>query len=98
MKQQTDNLCEHNKRLSENDLETLLTAINDAYKALCSNRKRSEMYSNRQVQDILHINDKLIRKYREHGLISYSKVGDKYWYTREDVEAFLRNNHFQAFT
>lgn len=79
-------------------LESLLSAIS----ALGANLRKQEpalsIYNNKQVQELLHINDKLIRKYREQGLIGYTKVGDKYWYTRKDVEAFLKNCHHQAFS
>jgi len=38
-------------------------------------------YNNKEVQQLLGINDKLIRKYRDLGLIGYTKVGDKFWYS-----------------
>lgn len=78
-------------------LESLLSGIS----ALGANLRKREpplsIFSNKQVQELLHINDKLIRKYREQGLIGYTNVGDKYWYTRKDVETFLKNCHHQAF-
>lgn len=78
-------------------LESLLGKISK----LDSNQRKQErlsgFYNNKQVQELLHINDKLIRMYRENGLIAFTKVGDKYWYTRKDVESFLKSHHHQAF-
>jgi len=78
-------------------LEQLIKKAKEIGAAIPSTKRQSTVYSNKQVMKILHINDKLIRKYRELGLIGYSKVGDKYWYTRKDIEQFLWNNHYQAF-
>ena len=78
-------------------LESLINRIIELDSCCNSSKWSTAIYSNKQVQELLHINDKLIRKYREQGLIGYTKVGDKYWYTRKDVESFLRNSHHQAF-
>ena len=82
--------------IKQDALEVLLHSLNELGKHK-AHQQQPTLYSNKQVMELLHINDKLIRKYREQGLIGYTKVGDKYWYSRKDVEAFLKNNHFQAF-
>lgn len=83
--------------LKKTMLEQLIKKAKEIGAVIPSSKQQSTVYSNKQVMKILHINDKLIRKYRELGLIGYSKVGDKYWYTRKDIEQFLWNNHYQAF-
>ena len=50
-----------------------------------------------ELRELLNVEEKLIRKYREQGLLSYSKVGDKYWYSQHDVIEFLNRNKFEAF-
>lgn len=56
-----------------------------------------QYYSNKELRELLNVEEKLIRKYREQGLLSYSKVGDKYWYSQHDVIEFLNRNMFEAF-
>ena len=56
-----------------------------------------QYYSNKELRELLNVEEKLIRKYREQGLLSYSKVGDKYWYSQHDVIEFLNRNKFEAF-
>ena len=34
---------------------------------------------------------------QNHLYDGYSRQGDKYWYTQEDVDRFLRNFHYDAF-
>ena len=45
----------------------------------------------------LHIKDKYLKKLRDNGYLGYSREGDKYWYTQEDVDRFLRHFHYEAF-
>jgi hypothetical protein len=78
-------------------LDNLLSRISELKKSLSIVRNPTELYSNKQVMDLLHADDKLIRKYREQGLIGYHQVGKKYWYSQGDIEIFLKNNHYQAF-
>ncbi len=54
-------------------------------------------YNNKEVQQLLDVEDKLIRKYRDLRLLGYSKVGDKYWYSRYDIVEFLNKNRHEAF-
>ena len=40
---------------------------------------------------------RLLKKLRDNGYLGYSREGDKYWYTQEDVDRFLRRFHYEAF-
>ena len=48
-------------------------------------------------QNHLYDNKALMAKLRDNGYLGYSRQGDKYWYTQEDVDRFLRNFHYDAF-
>lgn len=53
-----------------------------------------KILSNKDLQEVLHVNGKLIRKYRNDGLLDYSHAADtggKYWYTSDDVMNFIKN-------
>ena len=79
-----------------NDLiETLEDNINELHNI--SDCKDLTIYTNKEICDVLGIKDKLLRKYRYNGLLSYSKCGDKYWYTQTDIDEFMANNKREAF-
>lgn len=47
--------------------------------------------TNDDMRDLLHVNNKLLKKYRDRRLLDYSYAGGKYWYTLENVRTFLKN-------
>lgn len=55
------------------------------------------LYNNETLKELLGVQDKLIKKYRDDGLLPFHKVGDKFWYTQEDVDLFLSRNFFEAY-
>lgn len=54
------------------------------------------IFNNQSIKQLLNIQDKVLKKYRDDGLLGYRRVGDKYWYTQEDVVAFLSLCHVPA--
>lgn len=62
-----------------------------------STTKQPIIYNNTSIKELLGIQDRLLKKYRDDGLLAYHQVGDKYWYTREDVEQFLANSKYEAY-
>lgn len=56
-----------------------------------------KIYSNEDVRELLSVNDKLIRKYRDDGLLSYSRVGNKYFYSSDDIKVFLEKTHLRSY-
>ena len=57
----------------------------------------SQYYNNKKVQQLLNVDDKLIRKYRDEGLLGHTKVEGKYWYNQKDVADFLEKNKHKSF-
>jgi hypothetical protein len=57
----------------------------------------SRVYSNKEVMDMLGVKDKYMKKLRDNGYIGYSREGDKYWYTQDDIDKFLHRFHYEAF-
>lgn len=55
------------------------------------------LYDNQSLMQMLHIKDKYLKKLRDNGYLSYSREGDKYWYTQKDVDDFLKRFHHEAF-
>lgn len=55
------------------------------------------IYNNKEVRHILNVDERLIRKYRDYGYLSYHRQDDKYWYTGTDIIDFLKRTHYPAF-
>ena len=54
-------------------------------------------YSNKELQQFLGVEDKLVRKYRDEGLLGYTKVKGKYLYSQKDITDFLEKNKHKSF-
>ncbi len=55
------------------------------------------IYNNKEIKELLGIQDKLLKKYRDDGLLSYHQIGDKFWYTQSDIDQFLQSSFFPAY-
>ena len=77
-----------------NQISLLTQSINDI-KPIKEQLK--PIYTNESLMELLGIGKDLIRKYRDDGDIGYTNVGDKYWYTSDDVMDFLKKNHRKPF-
>ena len=49
-----------------------------------------QLYSNKELMDLLQVKDRYLKKLRDNGYIGYSREGD-------DVNKFLRKFHYEAF-
>lgn len=47
--------------------------------------------------EILNVKTEYLKKLRDNGYISYSRHGDKYWYTQDDLDRFLKRFHYRDF-
>lgn len=56
-----------------------------------------QYYNNKELCKVLGVEERLIQKYREQGLLAYSKIGDKYRYSQQDVLDFLEKTRHPAF-
>lgn len=91
----------------ENMINTLLTEINSLKEELCNLRAGLEkmkiqvapnhIYNNKEIRQILGVDERLIRKYRDNGLLTYHRQNDKYWYRGVDILDFLSRSRYQAF-
>lgn len=55
------------------------------------------LFSNKELMDLLQVGDKYVKKLRDNGFIGYTRMGDKYWYTLDDVKTFLHRYHYEPF-
>lgn len=81
--------------------EALVSKVRDLTKQVSvlknSYIPQPQYYTNKELCELLGVEERLIRKYREQGLIAYSKVGDKYWYSQQDVLDLLEKTRHPAF-
>ena len=55
------------------------------------------LYDNQRLMAVLNVSNAYLRKLRDNGYLGFSRHGDKYWYTQEDVDRFLKRFHYEAF-
>lgn len=55
------------------------------------------LFNNKSLQEYLGVNHRLLAKYRNDGYLGYSQIGEKFFYTMEDVERLLRSNYYEAY-
>ena len=48
------------------------------------------LYTNKEIRLILGVDERLIKKYRDNGFLSYYRQDDKYWYRGADILDFLK--------
>ncbi|MBQ2882185.1 MAG: DNA-binding protein [Alphaproteobacteria bacterium] len=78
------------------ELSSNIKELNRQVKELNSTKNKT-IYNNDSIKQLLGIQDKLLRKYRDEGMLAYHRVGDKYWYTQDDVDTFLARFYKPAF-
>lgn len=51
------------------------------------------IYSNDAVLNMLGVSGKTLQRYRNEGLIGYSQIKDKYFYSYNDLTKFMASHH-----
>lgn len=88
------------EELNDRELLTrILHILEGKHKGNSCSEKKSELrvYDNKAIMTLLNIKDKYLKKLRDNGYLGYSREGDKYWYTQEDVDLFLRRFHYEPY-
>lgn len=55
------------------------------------------VYSNAEIMEVLDIGTKTLKQWRDTGMLGYSKIGNTYLYSKDDVSNFLKATHYEAF-
>ncbi len=81
--------------IKEGQLNSIIDKVRELqHEVLMLRYKRQptkSILTNDDMRELLHVNNKLLKKYRDSGLLVYSYSGGKYWYTQDDVREFLKN-------
>lgn len=92
-----------NSNTSPAVMQDVLAVLNDMRSALQGLSAKvgaghsKPLYTNAEIKELLHIDDSTLRRYRNDGLLAYSKVRDKFFYSAQDVDEFLKNSHEDAY-
>jgi len=83
-------------------LEDLLKSIRRLKREVVSIKKslvaeQKPLYTNMEVLEMFHITQPTLRKWRNTGMIGFSKVGPTFYYSKKDIEKFLQGTHYDAF-
>ena len=79
------------------ELKKEIVDLKEGIKRCKINLSPNAIYSNKEIRLILNVDERLIKKYRDNGYLSYHRLGDKYWYKGKDVMAFLDITRYEAF-
>jgi hypothetical protein len=82
------------------EIKELLKELNDLKLGLAGSKlsiKRDQLYNNKEIRLILGVDERLIKKYRDNGFLTYYRQGDKYWYQGSDIIEFLNKSKYKAF-
>ena len=84
---------DYHKKFNDREYEILMASIDCATMSL---RQMNEgeglnIYTNEDMCKKLGVSETLLSRYRNERQLPYSKVGDKYFYTDEDIESFIEN-------
>lgn len=84
---------DYHKKFNDNDFEKLMDSIDRVTKSFRKMNGGEELtiYTNEDMCKKLGVSETLLSRYRDERQLPYSKVGDKYFYTDEDIESFIEN-------
>ncbi|WP_300646079.1 hypothetical protein [uncultured Duncaniella sp.] len=98
--QQTASVNEQTIQALITEIKTLRSELNDLRQGIQSAKIQlnpTSIYNNKEVRLILGVDERLIRKYRDYGYLTYHRQDDKYWYTGEDIIDFMKRTRYEAF-
>ena len=70
--------------------EAIDKKFNDLLLPMASSNEKP-VYTNKEMMQLLDVDAKTLKKYRDEGLLGFSHPYDKYYYTHQDLEKFLMN-------
>ena len=74
------------------ELDTIETCL-DSVSGPCE----IKVYNKKEIYSVLGVNEKRLKRYRYDGKLSYTRVGDRYWYTQDDIDEFMAKHHRKPF-
>lgn len=85
---------------AEDMLKRILQMLEESQERSTSGNGTSNecrIYTNKELMKLLGVESRYLKNLRDNGYLSYSRHGDKFWYTQNDVDTFLRRFKYEAF-
>lgn len=85
---------------AEDMLKRILHMLEESWERSTSGNDTSNecrIYTNKELMKLLGVESRYLKNLRDNGYLSYSRHGDKFWYTQNDVDTFLRRFKYEAF-
>lgn len=85
---------------AEDMLKRILHMLEESQERSTSGNGTSNVcriYTNKEQMKLLGVESRYLKNLRDNGYLSYSRHGDKFWYTQNDVDTFLRRFKYEAF-
>lgn len=88
------------KKFCDMDYKKLMEQMEDITKSIRRLNEGDELhiYTSKEVCKKLDVSEALLTTYRNEQLLPYCRVGDKFFYTDDDIEKFLENTSSRTFT
>ena len=83
--------------LVKEEIASLVEELKKINEGLKEDPWLKKIYSSNDLMEMLQVKASTLRRYRDEGYLGYSKVGDKYFYTSDDVNRFLERSHNEPF-
>ena len=83
--------------LTLSQLKDFAVKVVEEYKASQQDVRPIYLFHNKSLQEYLGVNHRLLAKYRNDGYLGYTQIGEKFFYTQEDVEKLLKSNYYEAY-
>ena len=91
---------EYHKKFSDREYKELMTRMEDMTKSIkqLNEGVGFHVYTSKEVGKRLGVSEALLSIYRNERLLPYCRVGDKFFYTDEDIDKFIENTSSRSFT
>lgn len=86
--------------LTKEDLLEVLQKLDNITETLLEltlSKAREKVYSNEQLSSLLGVSRRTLQNWRDKGLIEYTQINRKIYYTQEQIDTFLINNNQYKF-
>jgi hypothetical protein len=81
------------------EFEALLKQLQEIKKQLSEKQRNPDeiIYDNADAMRLLKVSRRTLQSWRTAGLISFSQVGSKLYYTQQDISEFIQNHYNKRF-
>ena len=55
------------------------------------------LYTNKEMLELLDVDPKTLKSYRDEGLLPFTMHGSKYFYSQDDLRTFMLSGHHDAY-